>query len=318
MGKPRLIRERVTEGLRAAVEATRHKREYQRGLCVWLREVLGLSAAQIAEVLGWNLHAVAGVQLRYRRYGVGAFQDRRQSPLPADAAGTLGAALARARTAAELRRVGCVWLRLVLGLEQAEVAAALGCSRGYVRKVQAEFLKSGVAALRLEADARSCPEGAGAELRAAVASAQSVHEFRRALCLWMVVVLELAPALVAKFLFWRKASVRVLHRQYLRHGAAVLHSPGRGGARRSLLTLAQEDEMFQELRARAWPHGLIPFEEIQRAVEERVGRPVKSASVQAMLDRHGWCRAAVVVVPMQDRVPAGTPQQALRMVQQAR
>jgi transposase len=48
--------------------------EYRRVECVWLRAALGLSAAQIATVLGWQVSSVYDLHWRYRREGVPALQ----------------------------------------------------------------------------------------------------------------------------------------------------------------------------------------------------------------------------------------------------
>jgi len=295
------------KSLKAAMAATRDKAEYQRGLCVWLRELLGLRPLRIAQALGWNRSAVVAVQMRFQRRGQCALQDLRRADSPGDGADAVNAASRRARTAQEYRRVACVRLRLVLGLTPQQVAAALGCTVAFVHEVQSDYFKSGVAAFRLNADAHSHAEGAAAELRAAVQRARSAPDLRRAQCLWMLVALNLNPKLVAQIIGWGYASVCSLYREYRLKGAAVLNNPGRGGSRARLITETQEDEMLQDLRKEKWPLGIIPFPKIHAAYEKRAGRPVKSSTVQAMLDRHGWCRDALVVTPANLPAPAGEP-----------
>lgn len=71
-------------------------------------------------------------------------------PLPEDAAERLKTAMKKAKTKDEYRRVLCVWLRHVLGLNSTQIAAALLWSPTQVREVQSRFLRQGEAAFAPE------------------------------------------------------------------------------------------------------------------------------------------------------------------------
>ena len=62
------------EELAALRQQCRTSAEYRRVECVWLRATLGLSAAQIATVLGWHVSSVYDLHSRYLREGVTALQ----------------------------------------------------------------------------------------------------------------------------------------------------------------------------------------------------------------------------------------------------
>ncbi|HEY6270530.1 MAG TPA: hypothetical protein VIX19_00880 [Terriglobales bacterium] len=72
----------------------------------------------------------------------------RQSPaLPPGSAEKLEAALKKARTAEQLKRVMCLWLRASLRLTSAEVGKAIGWSAGAVQRLQWRYLHEGEAVL---------------------------------------------------------------------------------------------------------------------------------------------------------------------------
>ncbi|HXJ91279.1 MAG TPA: helix-turn-helix domain-containing protein [Terriglobia bacterium] len=61
--------------LKAALGAARTKAQYQRIQCLWLREALGLSAAQIAAAIGWNYASVWRLHSLYARLGDAALAE---------------------------------------------------------------------------------------------------------------------------------------------------------------------------------------------------------------------------------------------------
>jgi transposase len=62
------------EELAALLPQCRTSAEYRRVECVWLRATLGLSAAQIATVLGWHVSSVYDLHSHYLREGITALQ----------------------------------------------------------------------------------------------------------------------------------------------------------------------------------------------------------------------------------------------------
>lgn len=68
-------------------------------------------------------------------------------PIDEEQRAVLQGLLKTTKAKADFRRVLCVWLRASLWLSALQVATAVGWSAGTVRKVQAEFLREGEAAL---------------------------------------------------------------------------------------------------------------------------------------------------------------------------
>ena len=69
MGQLKPFPEGSHEKLKAALGAASTKAQYQRVLCLWLREALGLSASQIALAIGWNYGSVWRFHSLYARLG---------------------------------------------------------------------------------------------------------------------------------------------------------------------------------------------------------------------------------------------------------
>ena len=67
-------------------------------------------------------------------------------PYPEHALEEAQAALRRARTANDLRRAQCVWMRLSLGMSALQIAKALGWSVWSVRGVQSQYRRKGARA----------------------------------------------------------------------------------------------------------------------------------------------------------------------------
>ncbi|HUI43224.1 MAG TPA: hypothetical protein VL523_14770 [Terriglobia bacterium] len=295
--------------LEAMMNRTRDKEEYRRALCISLHVGLGMTASWTAKALGFSVRGVGAVMRRFERGGVSALQDGRRPSLPAGqgAPEALRAAVAASSHAADLRRLLCVWLPVLLGLSLPQVAQALGCSVGFVRGAQKAYLKAGPVSLGTRPPAggegaRLLSERAEVDLQFAMKRAPGVPEYRRAITLFLRAVMNLSDIQVGRAVGFSQSAVAHLYTDYLRRGVAVLLNRGRGGVRRRLLTIAGESELLAELREEQEPElppGMIRFGVIHRALEARVGRPVRAASVHAMLDRHGWGEDVLVTAPVQ-------------------
>jgi transposase len=74
MRTPTPLPAEAMEELATLLQQGRTSAEYRRVECVWLRALLGLSAAQIATVLGWHISSVSDLHSRSLRAGVTARQ----------------------------------------------------------------------------------------------------------------------------------------------------------------------------------------------------------------------------------------------------
>jgi len=75
---------------------------------------------------------------------------RTPTPIPEEAQAALLPLLKNAKGKREYQRVLCIWLRAALDMSPTDVARALGWSLGYVKQVQARYLKQGEGSLKVE------------------------------------------------------------------------------------------------------------------------------------------------------------------------
>ena len=76
MGALQSFPEGAVERLAPLLPQAQTKAEYQRLQAVWLRAMLGLSAAQIAQVLGWQVQSVRQLHSEYLRHGEAVLKDK--------------------------------------------------------------------------------------------------------------------------------------------------------------------------------------------------------------------------------------------------
>jgi transposase len=69
MRTPRPIDEDAKRRLAQLLKQTRTKGDFQRVQCLWLRAILGLSSAQVAQAVGWSAGRVKQVWSRYFSQG---------------------------------------------------------------------------------------------------------------------------------------------------------------------------------------------------------------------------------------------------------
>jgi transposase len=75
---------------------------------------------------------------------------RTPTPIPERARAVLLPLLKKAKGKRQYQRVLCIWLRAEMNMPPTKIAMALGWSLGYVRQVQARYLKEGERALNVE------------------------------------------------------------------------------------------------------------------------------------------------------------------------
>jgi transposase len=158
---------------------------------------------------------------------------------------------------------------------------------------------------------RPFPEGCVESLRAELkrARAEGVPKLERVLCVWLRAALGLNAEQVATAIGWSVDGVRHVQALYLKEGDAVFRRPGRGGARRHLLSTAEERSLLRRVRDGAQPFGVVDFRTIHAEVEKAVGRQVPPSTVHRMLDRNGWGRQCLALIPDRTnptRPPKGT------------
>jgi len=83
-------------------------------------------------------------------------------------------------------------------------------------------------------------------------------------------------------------SIYKIVERYNRHGATTLACRSKGGRKRSLLSLKEEETLFSSLEQMA-ARGLIKTaNDLRSVVERKVGRSVSDDYLWDLLHRHGW------------------------------
>ena len=136
------------------------------------------------------------------------------------------------------------------------------------------------------------PAGTVAGLEVLWKRAKTRGQYQRVQCVWLRATLGLSSEEVARAVGWHPGSVRRVQSLYLREGADVLMSVGRGGRRNENLTVEQERKLLDGFLAKARRGGLLEVSEVRAAYEEAVGHSVPRSTVYRMLKRHGWRKIA--------------------------
>jgi transposase len=108
---------------------------------------------------------------------------------------------------------------------------------------------------------------------------------------WIIYNALVAPRKAEEIALHTGVSATTVHRvisTYNRWGPTVLETPGRGGRRRSYLTLEEEKEFLAPFFAQAQTGEIATVAHIWQAYEKRVGREIDDSMVNRLLDRHGW------------------------------
>ncbi len=97
---------------------------------------------------------------------------------------------------------------------------------------------------------------------------------------------------IAKHVGLAGQTVRNLVSSYNRLGPEAIEGPGRGGRRRSYMSLEEEKAFLEPFLVQARTGQAVSSSEIKSAWEERLGQEVHKTTLYRLLARHGWPNAA--------------------------
>lgn len=118
--------------------------------------------------------------------------------------------------------------------------------------------------------------------------AESHAQYQRIQCVLIRVTLGSSAGEIAQLLGWSRATVHVIHSRWAKEGEAIFELKGRGGRYHQYLSLEQERDLLAPFVKRAQAGGMLKVDEIQRAYEAQIGKPVAASTVYRLLERHGW------------------------------
>lgn len=114
------------------------------------------------------------------------------------------------------------------------------------------------------------------------------EEFRRFLCVWLRIESNLTSVEIARILDWHPITVRTTQQEFIKHGVGALAEKPRGGRRRQLMSLEDEQIFLNGFAERAKAGSLLVVGDVHTALEAHLGRKVAESTTYRILKRHGW------------------------------
>jgi len=126
------------------------------------------------------------------------------------------------------------------------------------------------------------------DLRTWVRKARSCEEYQKRVAIWMTRTGPFPAHRVASLLVVSKQAVWLWVSQYNRQGPDGLQRRGRGGRRRSYLSLSQEAALLKRLQKRAQRGQASKAREVQEEVSKVAHKKVSISYIYRLFDRIGW------------------------------
>ena len=111
---------------------------------------------------------------------------------------------------------------------------------------------------------------------------------KRWLVIWNALVDPRPAKEIAKHTMLSVQTVHNLISQYNRFGAKAVETRGKGGRKRSYLSLEEEANFLKSFEDKASSGQIGTVAQIKAAYEKKLGHSVHETTVYRMLKRHGW------------------------------
>jgi transposase len=128
-----------------------------------------------------------------------------------------------------------------------------------------------------------------AELKEKLSAYSGKPEFSRWQILYMVQVGKIHSAtVISPLVNLSKPSIYKIIEQYNKLGIEGVKYIPRGGRRRSLLSISQEEELFRSIEQKAAKGLIKTANDMRSLVESKVGKSVSDDYLWDLLNRNGW------------------------------
>ena len=128
-----------------------------------------------------------------------------------------------------------------------------------------------------------------AELKEKLSTFSGKPEFSRWQILYMVQVGKIhSAAVISPLVSLSKPSIYKIIEQYNKLGVAGVSYTPRGGRRRSLLSIPEEEEVFRSIEGKAVKGLIKTANDIRVLIESKVGQAVSDDYLWDLLNRNGW------------------------------
>lgn len=118
--------------------------------------------------------------------------------------------------------------------------------------------------------------------------AKNLEEFKRFQSLHLRVNEGLTVKQISHMIGLAESSIHNIHTLCRQKGLDALKSKGRGGRKRSYLSVEEEKAVLEEIVPEATKGGVLEVGIVHRAFEEKVGCPVARFTIYRLLERHNW------------------------------
>ena len=125
-------------------------------------------------------------------------------------------------------------------------------------------------------------------MRELMVEAKNLEEFKRFQSIYLRVNEGLTVKQISRIVGLAESSIHNLHTLCRQKGLDALKTIGRGGRKRSYLSLEEEKSILEEIYPEATKGGILEVGIVHKAFEKKVGHPVARFTIYRMLDRHNW------------------------------
>ena len=127
------------------------------------------------------------------------------------------------------------------------------------------------------------------ELIAALNGSRNTPEFRRWQILYLIQIGQLLSAeLIAPVVGLSKPSIHKIVQAYNKNGTSAITVRPRGGRRRSLMSIEEEQRLFERIEDQAQKGLIKTANDIRAMVEAQVRKTVSDDFLWDLLHRNGW------------------------------
>jgi transposase len=123
-----------------------------------------------------------------------------------------------------------------------------------------------------------------------MASAKTVSDYKRWLVLHQVSTFNVDAAYIAELTGYSIASVYSIVQQHNNPNKSDVDIKSRGGRRRSILSVEEEQTMMQKLEQQALDGQILSYLDIKKIVELKVKRVVSDDFIWDLFKRNGWTK----------------------------
>ena len=129
-------------------------------------------------------------------------------------------------------------------------------------------------------------------VKALMNQSKSKEEFRRYQSVYLRVSEKMQTPLIAKITGLSKSHIQSIHSLCRTKGLNSLASRGKGGRRRSCLSIDDEKTLLLEIEKTAVKGGIVEIGKVHKLFEEKAGCSVAKYTAYRLLHRHGWRKVA--------------------------